>query len=1315
MAAQTLTDVTRNYDDAAISALLNGEAITLNNSTLNIDSDSRWGQQAAVFGSISISSALGGKINIDARQTKWIRFDASSGNVPALGVAGTNNVTGSIAGVGEFLGVWASLGGEPLAAGVAMPASGFIKLRKSTVAFVDNEVMSFTGGATATIDGAPKVGWIHLVGAELGTFTVPRLGEFVTRGDWFYLDSTNGTDDQNIQFPVADCCPAFQMETSPGSDVYEWWLNAGSRWGSATQFVSTDERGKYFGMVNSTGVITIARRATNACGFKPASGCKIRIPNIICSSSTSANWALNTISATAATRYDFTTTASGSIDIEHLCSNWYLSFTNAYSVKVKDCAQLNYILASNTASTTDLTDIGIGLDLAIDAIPITLTNLFSGANLTGIRAARYQSTVSTGTTLSIVDCDKVILTNCAVEVFGTATTTDRGHASTFSYSLTRVSNSEINNCSAVCGYLNLATTSNLIVKNYKYADKLNGTTTTTIPVNAISLTVSCNNTSFDGVGYLHPSIANLHPYTGWFIISNSNNTSIKNIGTAAAPLDCGSANQTGIFLNATVALNLELRRCYFQNIRTSLFTLTNTVQNVVCDNVWGDGLDTQGIPALNMIVRGTRMTPLLTGQGACYGLHWIEGFNTTTRGQLTVLCNEPLPSTASQATITAGTPKFNSTGSIQMPNVGDQIVWEIPYFIKGHTKLGGAQFTYVSGTLPQNMDYEYQIDTGSGYSTWKMLSTSRVRASGGTAATNTFVFTAVAAGRAPQIGDYVGSILGTNFAPGTTVTNVVGTTITLSSNILVTLTASQQIYFWKDIESEPTINPNTGFKFKIRATTVVAASTNAITTIRVATVTNSIDQQIQYPLPVILNSGKVVGIQAGSRIRVYNSTTGIEIANEIVPGTEWHIDYAEGTSFHDGDVIQIRLAKVVGVNAYLPFSITALASATGWSALATQKLDTVYNTNAIDGSLVTELSGDYPNVQIDSNDADGQTTVQKIYAWFANNQSTEQGIRNFFEAMVAEDLVNYRVQSTLINMKFDNIISTPLMIIGGRIYSDNGSTVIAATSNSIQIDPSKAYAVEVGTSGLTPSEAATLAKLDALTEDSGGLRFKAKALEQAPSGGGGGGSLTAADVWTYGTRSLTTGVPTAAQNASAVRTELATELARVDVATSTRLATSGYTPPTSAPTASQNAAAVRTELATELSRVDVATSTRLATADYTAPTSAPTASQNATAVRAELATELARVDVAVSTRLASSNYTAPANSDIAAVKAKTDSLSFTGANVNSVAKVVEDKDDYTLNSTEVDYLVEAVGVEIERPDGTLAGVKQNTDLIPATL
>jgi hypothetical protein len=99
-------------------------------------------------------------------------------------------------------------------------------------------------------------------------------------------------------------------------------------------------------------------------------------------------------------------------------------------------------------------------------------------------------------------------------------------------------------------------------------------------------------------------------------------------------------------------------------------------------------------------------------------------------------------------------------------------------------------------------------------------------------------------------------------------------------------------------------------------------------------------------------------------------------------------------------------------------------------------------------------------------------------------------------------------------------------------------------------------------SGLSAAQNTTLSKLDDLTENVGGLRYTSKALEQA-----GGGSLTLADiadaVWdepiaghlAAGSTGVTlngASAPSAGTVASAVRTELTTELARIDVATSTR-------------------------------------------------------------------------------------------------------------------------------------------------------------------
>ena len=133
--------------------------------------------------------------------------------------------------------------------------------------------------------------------------------------------------------------------------------------------------------------------------------------------------------------------------------------------------------------------------------------------------------------------------------------------------------------------------------------------------------------------------------------------------------------------------------------------------------------------------------------------------------------------------------------------------------------------------------------------------------------------------------------------------------------------------------------------------------------------------------------------------------------------------------------------------------------------------------------------------------------MQRIYAWsvWANTQA--DGIRLMFTAVTAQDELNYVIDQNVVDAHFDNVTATPVIVTGGYIKRADGTTVIASTSGSIQMDPGRAY-IATGT------------------------------------------------------------VPTAAQNASAVRTELTTELGRLDVAVSTRLATAGYTTP---PTAAENA------------------------------------------------------------------------------------------------------------------------------------------------
>jgi hypothetical protein len=230
LANQTITTAV-NYDSAAISGLLDGEAITINGGSLTIDADTRWNQQAAVFGSITVSSTLGGVMAFDGTQIWEVPFTSSTGNVPTQAALGSNTVTGGTSGAtGELTRVWASGSFTPAVAGAAMPAAGFIKLRSKTGNFQAGETITLPGGATIVAANAGKRSWIHVVGDAGRTLQMPRLASVPITGDWYALGATDGTDNQTIQMPVRDEFPAVQIETSPGSGVYEWWANAADAW-----------------------------------------------------------------------------------------------------------------------------------------------------------------------------------------------------------------------------------------------------------------------------------------------------------------------------------------------------------------------------------------------------------------------------------------------------------------------------------------------------------------------------------------------------------------------------------------------------------------------------------------------------------------------------------------------------------------------------------------------------------------------------------------------------------------------------------------------------------------------------------------------------------------------------------------------------------------------------------------------------------------------------------------------------------------------------------------------------------------------------
>lgn len=207
---------------------------------------------------------------------------------------------------------------------------------------------------------------------------------------------------------------------------------------------------------------------------------------------------------------------------------------------------------------------------------------------------------------------------------------------------------------------------------------------------------------------------------------------------------------------------------------------------------------------------------------------------------------------------------------------------------------------------------------------------------------------------------------------------------------------------------------------------------------------------------------EVTNIIPNSRLFVYNETQTNEIYNAIVTTTSWSLNQYIGQDFNNGDIVLIRLVYLTGVTAKSGFEVRAEVN-DGFSIFAEQTDDVIYNAIGLDGSTITEFSADYPNIQIDLNDPDYETTVHRLYAWWVYNLYSANGIYYWFGGLIAEDIANFKVITNILDLQLDNIASTAVNFTGGiRLYRDDGSSpVVTATTGggSIILYADKVYVV----------------------------------------------------------------------------------------------------------------------------------------------------------------------------------------------------------------------------------------------------------------
>jgi hypothetical protein len=248
-----------NLDQILSPAFTGGDHFIVNAGvTLTIRTDTRVHacSPASMVGTLGYINNYG-KVLIDATEVKWMSFQDGASVVPPIGSVLTDNTGGS----GILLGVWQQVYSAPVSPGSAMPSTGFIKFLNISSMFTGEDDIFYGATYICLPTSQARAGWIEVVGDsnQNAYFYYSITKEFEFKGDWFYLDNTDGKLEQEIYFPTngsstsgsyGSNLPGLWIETSPGTNEYEFWpaLTSTNYFDTASLGMpinGTDERQKF--------------------------------------------------------------------------------------------------------------------------------------------------------------------------------------------------------------------------------------------------------------------------------------------------------------------------------------------------------------------------------------------------------------------------------------------------------------------------------------------------------------------------------------------------------------------------------------------------------------------------------------------------------------------------------------------------------------------------------------------------------------------------------------------------------------------------------------------------------------------------------------------------------------------------------------------------------------------------------------------------------------------------------------------------------------------------------------------------------------
>ncbi|HEX7687330.1 MAG TPA: hypothetical protein VF453_06475 [Burkholderiaceae bacterium] len=721
----------------ALAGKAGGDTYNVNGGALTIDCDTRYGPNLSPttgpLGPITISATLGGQVKIDGTKVRLIPYTSGSGNVPA---AGTSITQGGVS--AELLGVWSAINTTPTTAGSAMPASGFIKVRNVTGGSFAAGALS---GITATARGADIVGWIEVAGKEASAFSMGKLGSFTIQGAWLSpFDSTgaeiktSGVAGQQIQLPASVTGTYYNgvwIETSAGSGVYQRYGNGAD---STNAGWSTDERQRNV-WISSAGVLTIGKDGGgNVGGVLPASGCRIRVPNVclVTTNTTVGLGANSTPSSTVNTRYFMPASNSGTLQFDLANFAWGMNAAPYASISVTDSTIVGPFQIVNPLSAPTFQNNIVGQrDTSQADVTQCVVTTFNGGTVSDntFSSIAIQTSFVYAGNLTMNGGGYMDRNRFQVMVPRTVSGSNPGCAAINLSSMTSADSNDF-----VGEMIYTLTLTDTKLSNSRFAARSNGTLGATVLSGQAFWNSGSGftNATIDGWTYIVNTANACAPSNNGIVVpSGSSGFKVRNFGTAAQPLSLGTVNPMSgaviATLNNAYDLGVFVQNCWFADGNSSSASVTQLVSQATF-NIEGGSIP--GVAAIlsasNAKFRGVRVTNAPRAAANTSGIHWADYFTSDTVGAIAILMTDVVSLTSDQLSY-SGTAQFSNAPGLIMPSVGDQVVWTMNYAAQGHSQL---QSISMSGGTIGNYTVEFRADIGdgNGWSAWQAATNTNLQA-----------------------------------------------------------------------------------------------------------------------------------------------------------------------------------------------------------------------------------------------------------------------------------------------------------------------------------------------------------------------------------------------------------------------------------------------------------------------------------------------------------------------------------------------------------------------------------------------------------